>query len=414
MVMALETAPNAEGGVNAVSSNVFYLKADSVKFDDGFVPLEEKGKMVGVMGRAKHLGTAKFEPKLSIKGISPRPADLALLLFAWSGDCTTTPGDASAVHDPDAVDVPVGAYRHVFAFADDTPQTVQVICKDAGGKWWELTGGGIENITFTFDNGVLGCDLDIIGLFGGEIADPSLTPVYDAATPFRQGDMTLAWLTGSAQTKAFDFALKAGLETDKGFSVISDYPDVIQFANDEESLPDIAGSITKRTLDADDIAALHAGTQFAAEIKLTHREHVQRSAVAVTSSSVADASVITCGADHHLPTGMSTVVIAGHTGSTPSLNGTHVATKIDATTFSIPVTASVGGTGGTVISDTAYHSKAWFEMPGCQHVSMDPDDIKNVRRREAKWGWQARVDETTDSLATITVVNGTAAYATYA
>jgi hypothetical protein len=335
---ALEETPNAEGGSARVSSNAFYLKADSVKFDDGFVPLEESGKMVGALGRARHLGTAKFEPKLSVKGIFPRPADLGLMLYAWSGACTSTPG-AGGVTDPDAAAVPTGATKHVFAFADDTPQTLRITCKDAGGKYWQLSGGGIENIAFAFGtDGVLSCDLDIIGLFGGEISNPTLTPSYDAATPFRQGDMTLEWLTSSAVTKGFDFALKAGLETDKGFSVVSDYPDTIQFGNDEASLPDIAGTIDKRTIKTEDLAALHAGTQFAAQIKLTHRENI-------------------------------------------------------------------GATGRK--------SAAWIELPGCQHISFDPDDIQNVRRRESRWGWQARVDEATDTLATITVVNGTAAYATY-
>lgn len=337
--MALEQAPNAEGGANTVSSNVFYLKADSIKFDEGLTLLEERGKTVGVLGRGKHLGVAKYQPKVTIKGICPRPSDLGLILYAWCGDDTITPGGAG-VTDPDSAAVPAGATRHVFAFADDTPQTVQVICKDAGGKFWKLTGGGIEAAAFNFgDDGVLSVDLEVIGLFGGEIPDPSLTPSFDGATPFRQGDMTLEWLASSAVTKGFDFALKAGLETDKGFSVVSDYPDVIQFGNDEESLPDIAGTIEKRTITDVDLDALHDGDQFASQIKLTHRENI------------------------------------GVTGRASAM---------------------------------------WIEMPGTQHVSFDPDDIANVRRRESKWGWQARVDEATGSLATITLVNGTAAYATYA
>jgi hypothetical protein len=68
--------------------------------------------------------------------------------------------------------------------------------------------------------------------------------------------------------------------------------------------------------------------------------------VAVTSSSVASPSVITT-ATHGLVSGQS-VTIAGHTGSTPDINGTHIVTVINATTFSIPVNVTVGGTGGTV------------------------------------------------------------------
>jgi len=70
-------------------------------------------------------------------------------------------------------------------------------------------------------------------------------------------------------------------------------------------------------------------------------------ATAITSSSVANPTVITTAAAHGLTTGDS-VSIAGHTGSTPDINGTHTATVLSATTFSIPVNVTVGGTGGTV------------------------------------------------------------------
>src|SRR3990167_7674215 len=69
--------------------------------------------------------------------------------------------------------------------------------------------------------------------------------------------------------------------------------------------------------------------------------------VAVTSSSVANPSVITATA-HGYANG-DTVVIAGHSGSTPSINNTrYTITYIDDNSFSIPVNVTVGGTGGTV------------------------------------------------------------------
>lgn len=336
--MAAEELPNAEGGTNDVSSNAFFLKADSVKFDEGLTLLEEKGKTVGYLGRAKHLGVAKYEPKMTISGVFPRPSDLGLFLLLFAGDVEKTAGGA-LVTDPDGDDVPAGCTKWVYEFAEEEPKTVQVTAKDAGGKFWRMTGAGLTSIAFKFgDDGVLGCDLELMGLFGGEIDDPSLTPSFDAATPFRQGDMTLEWLSGSAVTKGFDFTLAAGLETDKGFSVVSDYPDTIQFSNDEESLPSIAGSIDKRTVTTADLNALHEGEQFKAIIKLTHRQDI------------------------------------GLTERTSAM---------------------------------------WIELPGCQHVSWDPDDIANVRRRESRWGWEARIDESDGTLATITLVNGTSSYENY-
>lgn len=68
--------------------------------------------------------------------------------------------------------------------------------------------------------------------------------------------------------------------------------------------------------------------------------------VVVTSSSVANPTVITTAAPHLVSDGDS-VLIAGHTGSTPAIAGEYKATKIDATHYSIPVAVTVGGSGGT-------------------------------------------------------------------
>jgi len=68
-------------------------------------------------------------------------------------------------------------------------------------------------------------------------------------------------------------------------------------------------------------------------------------AATITSSSIAASSVITA-TGHGLLTG-DTATIAGHTGSTPAINGVYAITKIDADTFSIPIAVTVGGTGGT-------------------------------------------------------------------
>jgi hypothetical protein len=70
----------------------------------------------------------------------------------------------------------------------------------------------------------------------------------------------------------------------------------------------------------------------------------------IVSSSVAAASVITTLIPHNLGNG-DVVVIASHSGSTPSINGTHTVTVLTTTTFTIPVTVTVAGTGGTITDD---------------------------------------------------------------
>lgn len=71
---------------------------------------------------------------------------------------------------------------------------------------------------------------------------------------------------------------------------------------------------------------------------------------AIASSSVANPTVITTSVPHKLGTGFSVnfVTISGHTGSTPDINGFWLATPTSTTTFTIPLSVSVGGTGGTV------------------------------------------------------------------
>ena len=85
--------------------------------------------------------------------------------------------------------------------------------------------------------------------------------------------------------------------------------------------------------------------------------------VAITSSSVAAAAVITTGAVHGLTSG-DQVLIAGHTGSTPAINGSYVATVLTTTTFSIPVTTTVGGTGGTVAKSSEILGSGGYTVGG--------------------------------------------------
>lgn len=89
----------------------------------------------------------------------------------------------------------------------------------------------------------------------------------------------------------------------------------------------------------------------------------QGSAITITTSSVANPSTITTAAAHGLVTG-DTVLIAGHSGSTPSINGSQVVTVTDATHFTIPVNVTVGGTGGTVTrTNTRRGGRAFFQIP---------------------------------------------------
>lgn len=92
-----------------------------------------------------------------------------------------------------------------------------------------------------------------------------------------------------------------------------------------------------------------------------HTAEPQR-VVPITSSSVAAASVITTPVPHGLTSGM-TVLIASHSGSTPTINGERTVTVTSTTTFTIPVNVSVGGTGGTfTVGKTVAGGVAFLQM----------------------------------------------------
>jgi uncharacterized phiE125 gp8 family phage protein len=108
--------------------------------------------------------------------------------------------------------------------------------------------------------------------------------------------------------------------------------------------------------------------------------------VAVSTSSVANPSVITTATPHGLASG-DTVTIAGHSGSTPSINGAQVATVVSALAFSIPVNVTVGGTGGTVTRTTAVdpltlaQAKVYARLTGTDLDTILPGIITAMRRK---------------------------------
>lgn len=70
--------------------------------------------------------------------------------------------------------------------------------------------------------------------------------------------------------------------------------------------------------------------------------------IAITSSSIADPTVLVTAA-HGIAVGTTEVItIATHITAVPSLNGTHAFTALTSTTGTIPVNVTTGGTGGTL------------------------------------------------------------------
>lgn len=74
--------------------------------------------------------------------------------------------------------------------------------------------------------------------------------------------------------------------------------------------------------------------------------------IPITSSSVANPTVLTFPVPHGLTTGQL-IFVSGHVGSTPSIAGTRMVTVIDATHASLDgVNVTVGGTGGSFVKSS--------------------------------------------------------------
>ncbi len=70
--------------------------------------------------------------------------------------------------------------------------------------------------------------------------------------------------------------------------------------------------------------------------------------IPITSNTLANPSVVTTPVPHGLTTGQ-VIFIAGNITSSPAINGQQTVTVISATTFSVPVNCTTGGTGGTFV-----------------------------------------------------------------
>jgi hypothetical protein len=123
------------------------------------------------------------------------------------------------------------------------------------------------------------------------------------------------------------------------------------------------------------VTSVQLGSDLRSSAGSGHFEFTPNTAkVDIASSSVANPTVITTTTAHSFQSG-DIVIITGHNSSVaPDINGEHVVTWISATTFSIPVNVTVGGSSGTVESqvDTAYEVMAALEFDTNQASAFSP------------------------------------------
>lgn len=95
------------------------------------------------------------------------------------------------------------------------------------------------------------------------------------------------------------------------------------------------------------------------------------------------------------------------TGTAPAsrLNDAEIDRLLDGATFA----ATAKWKTPKSIALTAYKYSMWVEMPACQILGGDPDELRNARRFGGSWEWKAAWDETAGYDAKITIVNAVTA-----
>lgn len=178
---------------------------------------------------------------------------------------STTSGATGSVVDPDGAGVPADAFLVTFAKRSGAPaKTAQIIAGyPEHGTYIQGNGFGVSSIGLTATGELTA---EFMGLYARRVADPSYTPAFDSSAihPIRRGDIRLDWLSGSAYSQDFSLQIANGIERGDHLGIQSYYPKVLEHMG---MGPKTTGSISKRTLDPDDLDALIDAGTFAASVR---------------------------------------------------------------------------------------------------------------------------------------------------
>jgi hypothetical protein len=173
--------------------------------------------------------------------------------------------------------VGVGAYKYVFVKRTGVTAQSARLYAAYGTQGVFLKGQGYGVSSLTLDaSGAMSAAL--VGLVCAAVADPGLTPSQDSSAilPVTRGDLYLQWLTGSGSPDDFNLAIANPLSAIPTFGLPTPslYPDTLQHG---DTWPKVTGSIPKREIDSDDLAALWTGETFSATARWRSRSYVGNS-----------------------------------------------------------------------------------------------------------------------------------------
>jgi hypothetical protein len=199
---------------------------------------------------------------------------ILMLLF---DTCTTTAGNG-VITDPDAATIPTGAYRHVFtkgSSVSGTPKSARVT-SSYGTEFFTSRGVTCSELAFALGAEGIIATATLLANYMERIADPSITPAYDAFSilPFRRRNTTLSWGVGAAITEDVSFSMAQALEAFRSLQIASGWPTSTERANSPEGFLRLTGDITRRAVDDSDWDALIAATGFAVTVKMASEQNI--------------------------------------------------------------------------------------------------------------------------------------------
>lgn len=259
----IETTPNGQNNPSALSATAFYHPLQNASWR---IPVLLDDRSDELRGFADNVQQDVVGYDTSEWGASLRayPNLFGLYMFACHGAPVTTAGNG-AITDPGGATIPAGATRHVWT-AGTGNIGVRSFQRQLGytdqSVFLLQRGCVCEQIQMQADGEVMTMSASGHSLYTAKIANPSLTPTYDALTikPFLRSMQAqpTTWLAATGVHTVFSWQLDNPVSYDRTLSG-SMYPDVVDRTGVDLRL---TATISTRNIDADDIDALTAGTGF--------------------------------------------------------------------------------------------------------------------------------------------------------
>lgn len=280
----VELLPNAESAPNALSSTAVWNPYRQFRMHATPVEDDRTDEYRGTAEPITPDRTGWEQSEGSANGrLYGNPVGL---FFALALGLPVTTAGNGVITAPDATVIPAGAFRHVWDSSVIDPAVIKTA--QFRSNWGNNSG------VYMIDRGVtctaieLGIGdrgepstfgADLAGLYQARIANPSLTPTYDATTvlPFYRSHFSVpTWLTGAASPLGMTLNLTSPVEPAPVLAA-SGWPTAWSRPNEAGAVPRLTGTISMLSVDVEDYDAFYNNSPFAYMVKWVHTQTIAAS-----------------------------------------------------------------------------------------------------------------------------------------